>query len=173
MRDKEGGAGRRSDMIESRKEDPMSARLKTALRAALLLTLVITLAGPFSAQNAPTDQNLALVKHLKWRNVGPANMIGRIPAFEGLDSDFTNVLVAGAAGGVFKSVNAGTTWEPIFERYGSSSIGDVKFFQKDPKTIWVGSSRAVTMIALWGPVVRFPGFKSGPSFGRAAVRPTR
>ena len=66
-------------------------------------------------------------------------MIGRISDFEALDKDFTQVLVASASGGVWKSVNAGTTWEPIFDKYGSSSIGDVAFFQKDPKIIWVGT----------------------------------
>jgi len=151
----------------------MSARLKTALRVALLLTLVITLAGPFSAQNAPADPNLALVKHLKWRNVGPANMIGRISAFEGLDNDFTNVLVAGAAGGVFKSVNAGTTWEPIFERYGSSSIGDVKFFQKDPKTIWVGTGEACVRNSVsWGDGI-YKSTDGGKSFTRMGLETTQ
>src|SRR5512133_314037 len=107
----------------------MPHSLKSVLRLSLLGLLTIVLAGPFAAQNAPAGSAPDLAGHLKWRSIGPANMVGRISDFEALDSDFTQVLVASASGGVFKSVNAGTTWEPIFEKYGSASIGDVAFFQ--------------------------------------------
>ncbi len=80
-----------------------------------------------------------LIKEMKWRNIGPANTNGRISAIDALDNDFTCVLVGSASGGVWKSINAGTTWEPIFDKYGSASIGDVAFFQKDPNIIWVGT----------------------------------
>lgn len=81
----------------------------------------------------------SLIKEMKWRNIGPANTNGRISAIDALDNDFTSVLVGSASGGVWKSTNAGTTWEPIFDKYGSASIGDVAFFQKDPNIIWVGT----------------------------------
>lgn len=151
----------------------MKNRLKTALRVTLLLVVTLALAGPFSAQNAPQDQNQALTKHLTWRNIGPANMIGRISAFEALESDFTNVLVAGASGGVFKSVNAGTTWEPIFDKYGSSSIGDVKFFQKDPNIIWVGTGEACVRNSVsWGDGV-YKSTDGGKTFTRMGLETTQ
>jgi photosystem II stability/assembly factor-like uncharacterized protein len=129
----------------------MNRHLKTAVRAAVLVALVAVLAGPFSAQNAPAPADAGLVKHLQWRNIGPSNMIGRISDFEALESDFTQVLVASASGGVFKSANAGTTWEPIFDNYGSASIGDVAFFQKDPNIIWVGTGEeCVRNSVAWG-----------------------
>lgn len=74
-----------------------------------------------------------------WRNIGPANMSGRISDIEALDDDFTFVLIGSASGGVWKSVNAGITWEPIFDTYGAASIGDVAIFQKNPDIIWVGT----------------------------------
>jgi photosystem II stability/assembly factor-like uncharacterized protein len=152
----------------------MTVRPKNALRVTLLLAVIVALAaGPFSAQNAPADPGQALARHLKWRNVGPANMVGRISAFEGLESDFTNVLVAGAAGGVFKSVNAGTTWEPIFERYGSASIGDVKFFQKDPNIIWVGTGEACVRNSIsWGDGV-YKSTDGGKTFARMGLETTQ
>lgn len=151
----------------------MNERLKTAFRVAFLLIVVLAMAGPFSGQNAPVDQNQALIKHLKWRSVGPANMIGRISAFEALDSDFTNVLVAGAAGGVFKSVNAGTTWEPIFDKYGSSSIGDVKFFQKDPNIIWVGTGESCVRNSVsWGDGI-YKSTDGGKTFARMGLETTQ
>ncbi len=113
----------------------MDALLKKIFQGFLILTLVLGAVNLFYAR----DMETSLIKNLKWRNVGPANMIGRISDFEALETDFTQVLVAGASGGVWKSVNAGTTWEPIFDNYGSASIGDVAFFQKDPNIIWVGT----------------------------------
>ncbi|MFC2160884.1 hypothetical protein ACFLRX_04450 [Acidobacteriota bacterium] len=79
---------------------------------------------------------------LRWRNIGPSNMMGRISALDALDKDWRVVLVGSASGGVFKSVNAGVTWTPIFDKYGSGSIGDVAFFQGNPEIIWVGTGEA-------------------------------
>ncbi len=120
-----------------------------------VLILVMAFAGAFAAPQAapPTGgpDPVGLTRHLHWRSIGPANMVGRISDFEALDNDFTQVLVATASGGVFKSVNAGTTWEPIFDRYGAASIGDVAFFQKDPSTIWVGTGEeCVRNSVAWG-----------------------
>ncbi|MGH7457235.1 MAG: WD40/YVTN/BNR-like repeat-containing protein, partial [bacterium] len=89
-------------------------------------------------------QNLEehLFKEMKWRSIGPANFSGRIVDVEALDNDFAHVIVASASGGVWKSVNAGTTWEPIFDHYGSASIGDIAIFQPNPNIIWVGTGEA-------------------------------
>jgi photosystem II stability/assembly factor-like uncharacterized protein len=78
----------------------------------------------------------------RWRNIGPANMMGRISALDALDGDYRVVLVGSASGGVFKSTNAGVTWTSIFDEYGSGSIGDVAFFQENPEIIWVGTGEA-------------------------------
>ena len=48
----------------------------------------------------------SLIKDMQWRNIGPANMGGRISDVEALDDDFTHVLVASASGGVWKSINS-------------------------------------------------------------------
>ena len=80
-----------------------------------------------------------LIKDLRWRNIGNANQRGRVSAIDALDEDFRYVVAGTASGGVFKSVNAGTTWEPIFEKYGSASIGDVAIFEGNPDIIWVGT----------------------------------
>ena len=84
----------------------------------------------------------ALFKDLQWRNTGPANMSGRVTDIQALDDDFQHLLVASASGGVWKSTNAGTTWDPIFDDYGSASIGAVAIFQKNPDIIWIGTGEA-------------------------------
>lgn len=73
-------------------------------------------------------ENNNIFGYLRWRNIGPSNMMGRISALDALDEDWRVVLVGSASGGVFKSNNAGVTWTPIFDKYGSGSIGDVAFF---------------------------------------------
>jgi len=91
--------------------------------------------------NAQPDHE-KLLQAMKWRCIGPGNFSGRIVDVEALDNDFSYVVVASASGGVWKSVNAGTTWEPIFDHYGSASIGDIAIFQPDPNIIWVGTGEA-------------------------------
>ena len=125
----------------------MDRFIKNMFRSLLVICLVLGMTSTFFSQS----KEETLIKDLKWRNVGPANMIGRISDFEALESDLTQVLVAAASGGVWKSVNAGTTWEPIFDDYGSASIGDVAFFQKDANIIWVGTGEECCRNSIaWG-----------------------
>jgi len=102
------------------------------------LLLILALRGIIFAQ-APEE---ALLREFRWRSIGPANMSGRVVDIEAVESDFRHVLVASASGGVWKSVNAGTTWTPIFDSTGVASIGDIALFQKDPNVIWVGTGEA-------------------------------
>ena len=96
-----------------------------SLTGLLAFAVVLSIsASPLAAQSAQSDES-ALFQDLKWRNIGPANMAGRVTDIEAVESDFTTVYVAAASGGVWKSVNAGTTWEAIFEGYGTANVGDI------------------------------------------------
>ena len=146
----------------------MDQFLKKASKALLLTILAMSMTGFFFSQTP--EQNL--IKNLKWRNIGPANMIGRISDFEALENDFTHVLVASASGGVWKSVNAGTTWEPIFDNYGSASIGDVAFFQKNPDIIWVGTGEECCRNSIaWGDGI-YKSVDGGKTFTRMGLETT-
>ena len=141
---------------------------KKGSRIFLLVALILWMTHLFFSQSP--EENL--IKNFKWRNIGPANMIGRISDFEALDKDFTQVLVASASGGVWKSVNAGTTWEPIFDKYGSSSIGDVAFFQKDPKIIWIGTGEECCRNSIaWGDGI-YKSTDGGKTFTRMGLETT-
>lgn len=110
--------------------------------------VVVLMAGVMYPTQA---QDETLFKGFQWRSIGPANMGGRITDIQALDGDYRFVVVASASGGVWKSTNAGTTWEPIFDTYGSSSIGAVALFQKDPRIIWIGTGEAnVRNSVIWG-----------------------
>lgn len=76
---------------------------------------------------------------LKLRNIGPALMSGRVVGFAVDPNDRAKYYVAVASGGVWKTVNAGTTWTPVFDNEGSYSIGTVVLDPKNPATVWVGT----------------------------------
>jgi photosystem II stability/assembly factor-like uncharacterized protein len=88
---------------------------------------------------APTRQPLAL-DALAWRHIGPSSFGGRIDDVEGLASNPSVLYVGTAGGGVFKTVNNGTTWTSIFDAAGGSvSIGDIAIAPSDPNIVWVGT----------------------------------
>jgi photosystem II stability/assembly factor-like uncharacterized protein len=76
---------------------------------------------------------------LKFRNVGPATPSGRIDDFAVLESNPAVFYVATATGGLWKTTNMGTTFEPVFDGQGSSSIGDVAIAPTDANLVWVGT----------------------------------
>ena len=80
---------------------------------------------------------------LKFRSVGPALMSGRI-ADIAVDPVKPNTwYVAAGSGNLWKTTNSGTTWKPIFENYGSYSIGCVTIDPSNRNTIWVGTGENV------------------------------
>ncbi|MBO6607744.1 VPS10 domain-containing protein [Psychroserpens sp.] len=76
---------------------------------------------------------------LKWRNVGPALTSGRISDFAVNPNNPFEYYVATSSGGVWKTVNAGVTYEPIFDSQGSYSIGCVTMDPNNSNVIWVGT----------------------------------
>jgi photosystem II stability/assembly factor-like uncharacterized protein len=79
------------------------------------------------------------IANLKFREIGPANMGGRVDDFAVVESD-PNIVYAGfASGGVWKTTNAGTTWEPLFDKEAVSTIGALAVAPSDPSIVWVGT----------------------------------
>ena len=76
---------------------------------------------------------------LRFRQIGPASMGGRIVDLEMVPGDWTTFYVGAASGGVWKTTNGGVTFEPIFDDQGSASIGDVAVAPSKPEIVWVGT----------------------------------
>jgi photosystem II stability/assembly factor-like uncharacterized protein len=76
---------------------------------------------------------------LELRSIGPAFMSGRIMDFAVDPANPSRYFVAAASGGVWKTVNAGTTWTPVFDKEGSYSIGCITLDPKNPNVVWVGT----------------------------------
>ena len=144
---------------------------------AILSGLFLSVAGvgsPVAAQvRAPaTDLAAPLLADYRWRNIGPGSPGGRITDVEALDTNFRFVIAAAASGGVWKSTNAGTTWTPIFDHYGSSSIGDIKIFQPDPRILWVGTGEANNRNSVaWGDGI-YKSTDGGETFTNVGLRNT-
>ncbi len=76
---------------------------------------------------------------LRLRSIGPAVMGGRIDVVTAHEDRPWVLYVGAASGGVWKSVNMGTTWQSIFDGHETSSIGDIAIAPSDPEVLWVGT----------------------------------
>lgn len=83
-----------------------------------------------------------LFDNLSYRFIGPAGMGGRVTDIESIPGSPHIAYVATGGGGLWKTVNAGVTWTPIFERQNTFSIGDIALDPRNPETIWVGTGEA-------------------------------
>jgi photosystem II stability/assembly factor-like uncharacterized protein len=132
------------------------------------LFALLVVSAPLAAQ-ATTEQ---ILEPFRWRNIGPANMGGRIVDIESFDTDFTTVYMATASGGVWKSESAGTGWEPIFDDYSAASIGDIAVFQPNPDIVWVGTGEANNRNSVaWGDGV-FRSTNGGETFEHLGLEDT-
>ena len=125
-----------------------------------ILFLVLILSNNISSQ--PVTQNTSaearmkmyenhvsmaeksLFKKLNWQFIGPTNISGRMTDVEVVRPHGKNYIIyaAGATGGVWKTTNEGTTWEPIFENYPTASIGDVTLAPSNQNIVWIGTGEA-------------------------------
>lgn len=108
-----------------------------------LLLIIFTLPIVTFAQNNDSLITSKTLKGIKFRNIGPAFMSGRISdiAIHPINKNIWYVAVG--SGGVWKTENSGTTWEPIFDNQKSYSIGCVTIDQNNPNIVWVGTGENV------------------------------
>ncbi len=129
----------------------LSLRVVFLLGASLACTLALAQGKPnkpgkpvkeppaAAAPAAEASPYGAALKNLQWREVGPAIMGGRIDDLAVVESNPSIVYVGTASGGLWKTTNSGTTWQPLFDNEGVSTIGDVTVAPSDPSIVWVGT----------------------------------
>ena len=129
-------------MHDHRTPTPLAALLATIL----LAPLAIPSPTPLHAQDrddpgddGPPELSSGLLSSLRWRSIGPAVASGRIADIAVDPTDRSTWYVAASSGNVWKTTNAGTTWTPIFDNYGSYSIGALALDPNDHLTLWVGT----------------------------------
>ena len=129
---------------------PPLIKLSTNMKRTLGLLMAFTILFSthlFSQKKKDKDDKKEEPKHLldtlgiglKWRSVGPAVTSGRISDFAVHPQKRSTYYVASSSGGVWKTTNAGTTYEPIFDSQGSYSIGCVTLDPNNPSVVWVGT----------------------------------
>ena len=107
--------------------------------------LVLALANNAFAQTAPVKVDSETISGLGARNIGSAAMSGRITSLAGVrEGQRLTIYVGAASGGVWKSVNGGTTFKPVFDKQPVQSIGAIAIDPKNPKTLWVGTGEPWT-----------------------------
>ncbi|MEM8894325.1 MAG: glycosyl hydrolase, partial [Bacteroidota bacterium] len=111
----------------------------------LLFFALVLICQPSQAQRkkqtTPTKHYLEDVSlsGLKFRNIGPSVTSGRISDFAVNPANPSEYYVATSSGGVWKTTNAGNTYQPLFDSQGSYSIGVVTMDPNNPNVIWVGT----------------------------------
>lgn len=78
-------------------------------------------------------------RELPWIQIGPVFNSGRIAGIVGIPGNPNIVYASATVGGVWKTINAGTTWEPIFDDQMTQTIGDIEVCPTNPDLLWVGT----------------------------------
>lgn len=101
------------------------------------------------ASGAPGQQPVrydpGTISGLSARNIGSATMSGRIAAVAAVkESGRLTVFAGSASGGVWKSINGGTNFKPVFDEQPVQSVGAITIDPSNPKTVWVGTGESWT-----------------------------
>ncbi len=121
-------------------------RRPTAVISLALLALLMlgTVSSATADEKEESPLNAGTLAGLKLRSLGPALMSGRIADIAVDPTDQGTWYVAAGSGGVWKTVNSGTTWQDIFTDQTSYSVGCLTIDPRHPNTIWVGSGENVS-----------------------------
>src|SRR5213596_1300707 len=100
--------------------------------------VTVTTGVPSSSAGGITLDS-TLLAGFRWRNIGPANMMGRVSSVTGIPSPSKTFFIAAAAGGIWKTTNAGTTFRPVFENQRCISMGELAIAPSDTQQVWAGT----------------------------------
>src|SRR4051812_11200518 len=144
------------------------------MRSILFCWILITLVSAtliHGQTNNPIDENL--FRNLEFRSIGPAIMGGRIDHFAVVENKSKIIYAGTASGGVFKTVNNGTTWEPVFDNEAVASIGDIAVSQSDPNIVWLGTGEPNNrQSSSWGDGV-YKSTDAGKTWTNVGLKDTR
>ena len=144
------------------------------LSLALALLLIVCSAGIVLPQDKSENKlDNTFLKNLQFRSIGPAIMGGRIDDIAVVENNPSTFYVGAATGGLWKTINNGTTFEPVFDDQGSTSIGDVAIAPADPGIIWVGTGEPNNrQSSSWGDGV-YRSLDAGKTWQNMGLRDTK
>ncbi|MEW6211460.1 MAG: hypothetical protein AB1631_24050 [Acidobacteriota bacterium] len=109
------------------------------MKKLILVLLLVVLVAPLRSAIAQTGDIASAIKNLRWRNIGPANMGGRVTDIIGIPGDTNTFYVGAACGGIFKTTNGGTTFRALFQDQETLSIGAIAIAPSDANVLYVGT----------------------------------
>jgi len=118
----------------------------------VLIFLLISSVG-FAAKEKKSEKkkdpmSSSTFSGLKFRSIGPAYCSGRISDFAVNPNNHSEYYVAVASGNIWKTNNNGTTWKPIFEKYGAYAIGCLAMDPNNSNVVWAGTGENNSQRAL-------------------------
>ncbi|RMH13555.1 MAG: hypothetical protein D6701_12230, partial [Gemmatimonadetes bacterium] len=108
----------------------------------LALTSVLVWAAGASAPASAQTVRAEHLAALRARSIGPAGMSGRVAAVAVDPSDGRRVFVGAATGGVWRSLDGGLTWQPVFDDQPVLGVGAVAVSPANAAVVWVGTGEA-------------------------------
>lgn len=108
----------------------------------LLSSVSFLTAQPRPAASPAAKPFETAISSLRFREIGPATMGGRVNDIEVPVQDPKVIYAAMASAGILKSTNGGTTWETLFDKEAVSTVGDVAVAPSNPSIVWAGSGES-------------------------------
>jgi photosystem II stability/assembly factor-like uncharacterized protein len=100
-------------------------------------------AGPQRAdEHGRTRLPMMVRRSVSFREIGPAISGGRVPAVAGVAGNPDVYYVGSAAGGIFRTLDGGTTWKALFQYESAASMGALAVDPQNPNVIWAGTGEA-------------------------------
>lgn len=126
-----------NNIVNSLKKNIMKILFYSNFSFTYLICLLIIV--PININSQTNFKNSSALSKYKWRAIGPANMGGRVTDIDGIPGDKSTFYVSGADGGIFKTVNGGVNFTPIFEGQRAYSIGALTIAPSNANVLWVGT----------------------------------
>ncbi|MCK5145528.1 glycosyl hydrolase [bacterium] len=123
-------------------------RIPLILCVSLLLYSGAVAGGKSNSAKDKSSLSSNVFSGLRWRNIGPAFCSGRIGDFAVNPENTSEYYVAVASGNIWKTVNHGVTWKPVFDNYGSYAIGCVVMDPGNHNVVWAGTGENNSQRAL-------------------------
>lgn len=127
----------------------------------------------FSVAGVSQKLDMEKLKGMKPRSIGPAGMSGRITAIDVVVSNPDIIYAGAASGGVWKSASGGVTWDPIFDKESTLSIGAIAIQQDNPSVIWVGTGEGNPRNSLNGGDGIYKSLDAGKTWKKVGLEKTR
>ncbi|MEQ8478011.1 hypothetical protein [Fulvivirga sp.] len=138
-------------------------------KSGMLLGMLMFFCFTLKAQKV----DMSVFKGMTPRSIGPAGMSGRVTAIDAVDDNKDIIYVGTASGGLWKSINGGISFNPVFDKEKVMSIGAVAIQQNNPDVVWAGTGEGNPRNSLNGGFGIYKSYDGGKSWKLMGLEKTR